>query len=69
MTQTQAQQLCYGAQDEHNAPICEGPNVRRIEVTEPWKGGNTFETHWCEDCRDLALADGYTFVFLDAPTQ
>jgi hypothetical protein len=51
---------CYGQQDAHQAPICDGPDVRhvRVDVVD----GSPFTTNWCADCRADATADGMMVV-------
>jgi hypothetical protein len=53
---------CYGQQDAHKLPICDGPDVRhvRVQVVD----GSRFNTAWCSDCRADAVADG-TMVIAD----
>ena len=52
---------CYGAEDEQGNPICEGEDVRHVRAIAPCDGG-AFETEWCDECRAIAEADGYTLV-------
>jgi hypothetical protein len=58
-----AEQRCFGAEDVGGEPICDGPDIRHVQVDLPWDG---FETYWCRDCRELAIKrDAAHITFLD----
>jgi hypothetical protein len=46
---------CYGAMDEHDQPICDGPDVRKVRASGPESDFEGFTTEWCSQCRDDAI--------------
>lgn len=64
-TQARTAIRCYGQQDEHKLPICDGPDVRHVRVHVV--DGSRFDTAWCEDCRADATADGTMVIAEEAP--
>jgi hypothetical protein len=53
---------CYGAQGPGlDDPICEGPDVRLVRYC---LFGETewHETHWCSDCRAIAVYEQGTAI-------
>lgn len=64
MKQENPSRLCYGAQDEHGNPDCEGSDVHRYSVRTD--EGRTFETSYCGDCAAEAPHHALTLTRLDA---
>jgi hypothetical protein len=49
---------CYGGQDEHGQPDCDGPDVKHVHCVSH-DGETTFDTDYCADCRMLAVEAGF----------
>lgn len=56
--------MCYGAEDEYRNPCCDGDDVQGVQAKTP-DGHGVMLTFWCRDCRNAALAAGYTVLVID----